>query len=486
MDRSFASCATPDCVAFSKEVFVKTTAYIEKQLNTARALVPSTKSLEEDRRALTKEFVKTACDLRQELLDQLHVHGIAEETVLSGPKPSTDQILDLPKHWDDKAEFVARRVSLTSVPFFPGQKLKIAQELATLAQPVLQGFNNYVSSIFEESDRNFLRITHDALSQWQRNLDRAWINGNLVQQNELPFFHQAAWAKHNSRSELPSWLGGTLNEDSPIGSPYCFVGWLHLPSYSVKLSLESCDRASSRVIEEPGFNAQLRKEEIFIPVVLDLDRCGGFRTESREVIESAVLQLLENLPPGQVKIDAVDPVALGDSLSFLYGLSDANLLGEAIWTTPAQTAQLLTDLEHHITFVTQKYLQGQYNSLTAYNQAAGEVAEPYRVVLLYDFPRMFTRDQRFYDDEALDRISRLIEAGTRCGVFFMVQGPRGDFDVIVDRLLTLNESTKLGLPQQLEPPSSFEQLQFNWQWTPPPVPTLEQRELVISRVLRGL
>lgn len=157
------------------------------------------------------------------------------------------------------------------------------------------------------------------------------------------------------------------------------------------------------------------------PVVLDLDRVGGFVTATPQIIESAALALLAGLPPGQVKLDVFDPERLGESANFLYGLGEATekVLGQKVRTTDKELAELLVEVEEHITFVTQKYLQGSFDSLTAYNQASGDVSEPYRLLVIFDYPSGFSRDQN-YDQEQLDRFQKVLVTGRRCGVFTLI------------------------------------------------------------------
>ncbi|MEN0013735.1 MAG: FtsK/SpoIIIE domain-containing protein, partial [Solirubrobacteraceae bacterium] len=118
---------------------------------------------------------------------------------------------------------------------------------------------------------------------------------------------------------------------------------------------------------------------------------------------------------------------LGESASFLFGLGDAaeTIIGSKVRTTDRELADLLNDLEEHITFVTQKYLQGSFESLTDYNVAAGEVAEPYRALVLYDYPKGFIRADGHVDREALSRLAKIVGAGRRCGVFTFVVSPPG-------------------------------------------------------------
>ena len=161
-----------------------------------------------------------------------------------------------------------------------------------------------------------------------------------------------------------------------------------------------------------------------LPLLLDLDRDGGLVTDSVQTVNNMVLRTLALLPAGRVKATIYDPARLGESAKFLFGLGDnaESVIGPKVKTTERELEEALLELEEHITFVTQKYLQGTFDSLTAYDVAAGEVAEPYRLLVLYDFPKGFVRSTGA-DEAALARLAKIVEVGRRCGVFtFVVAG----------------------------------------------------------------
>ena len=48
--------------------------------------------------------------------------------------------------------------------------------------------------------------------------------------------------------------------------------------------------------------------------------------------------------------------------------------------------RVLADTVAHMENVIQKYLRNDYNSIQDYNRAAGEIAEPFRFIVINDFP----------------------------------------------------------------------------------------------------
>lgn len=73
----------------------------------------------------------------------------------------------------------------------------------------------------------------------------------------------------------------------------------------------------------------------------------------------------------------------------------------------------LADLSAHIENVISNYLRGQYDTIDEYNAAAGEQAEPYRVLVVFDYPAGFS-------DAAAQRLLSLMENGPRCGLHTIV------------------------------------------------------------------
>jgi energy-coupling factor transporter ATP-binding protein EcfA2 len=71
------------------------------------------------------------------------------------------------------------------------------------------------------------------------------------------------------------------------------------------------------------------------------------------------------------------------------------------------------DLTEHIETVIQTYLRSKYNTIEEYNKEAGEVAEPYQVLVVMDFPVNFS-------EAAARRLVSIMQNGPRCGVYAVV------------------------------------------------------------------
>ena len=92
---------------------------------------------------------------------------------------------------------------------------------------------------------------------------------------------------------------------------------------------------------------------------------------------------------------------------------DELMVNSRIWTEQAQIEHRLLDLTEHMENVIQTYLRNEYQSIEQYNEMAGEVAEPYRVLVVANYPANFS-------DIAQRRLVSIAQSGPRCGVYVLV------------------------------------------------------------------
>jgi hypothetical protein len=63
--------------------------------------------------------------------------------------------------------------------------------------------------------------------------------------------------------------------------------------------------------------------------------------------------------------------------------------------------------------VIQKFLRNRYETIDEFNKEAGDLAEPYRFLVIADFPTGFS-------ELALDRLASIMASGVRCGVYTLI------------------------------------------------------------------
>jgi hypothetical protein len=142
---------------------------------------------------------------------------------------------------------------------------------------------------------------------------------------------------------------------------------------------------------------------------------GKGRQAAVDALAAVMLRLIASLPPGKVRFTIVDPVGLGENFAAFMHLADHDeaLVTSRIWTDPRHIEERLTDLTEHMENVIQKYLRNEFATLEEYNAYAGEIAEPYRFLVLANFPAGIS-------EAAARRLTSIAGSGARCGVFTLV------------------------------------------------------------------
>jgi hypothetical protein len=84
-----------------------------------------------------------------------------------------------------------------------------------------------------------------------------------------------------------------------------------------------------------------------------------------------------------------------------------------IYSSTEDINQRLVDLTDHMQTVIQKYLRNEFETIDDYNAQAGELSEPYRFLVIADFPVGF-------EGEALRHLSSIATSGARCGVYTLI------------------------------------------------------------------
>ena len=134
------------------------------------------------------------------------------------------------------------------------------------------------------------------------------------------------------------------------------------------------------------------------------------KEQASALIQALMLRIASGLPPGQSLFTIIDPVGLGKQFAGFMHLADHDelLVSSRIWTEPGQIEERLEMVTEQMEMVIQKYLRNEYPSIGDYN-AEAEVPEPYRFVVIANFPANFT-------ETAVRRLASIASSGARCGV----------------------------------------------------------------------
>jgi energy-coupling factor transporter ATP-binding protein EcfA2 len=132
------------------------------------------------------------------------------------------------------------------------------------------------------------------------------------------------------------------------------------------------------------------------------------------MLQALTLRIATGIPPGQSRFTIIDPLGLGKQFAGFMHLADHDelLVTSRIWTEPPLIEQKLADITEQMEVVIQKYLRNEYQSIGAYN-AEAEVPEPYRFVVVANFPANF-------NETSARRLASIAASGARCGVYTII------------------------------------------------------------------
>jgi S-DNA-T family DNA segregation ATPase FtsK/SpoIIIE len=261
-----------------------------------------------------------------------------------------------------------------------------------------------------ENRREFTRRVREMRAEHDRDWDalaERWRTG-LAELNE-------AWDRLHSECErlFPDW--GVTDFDKwprPVeAAPAIEFGQLSLDLSQIKngIPVDERLRPPNTAIRVP---ALMTLEEH--PVLLITAEEEG-RREAIEVLQLAMLRMLTAMPPGKVRFTILDPVGLGENFASFMHLADFDeqLIASRIWTEGRQIDEQLTRLTAHMETVLQKYLRNEFATIHEYNAQAGEVAEPFQVLVVANFPTNFS-------ESAARKLVSVATSGPRCGIYTLI------------------------------------------------------------------
>jgi S-DNA-T family DNA segregation ATPase FtsK/SpoIIIE len=240
---------------------------------------------------------------------------------------------------------------------------------------------------------------HDMAEQWQQGFQK--IASQLDTLNEI------------CTQRFPNWGVTTWQQWQRPEEPLRTIRFGHyqLPLSAVKNGLP----ADQRLHPE--------KTTLEIPALMSLDEqprlilsaSGQDRAKATHLLQMVMLRFLTALPAGKLRMTIIDPAGLGNNFAAFMHLADIDeqLVGPRIWTDGRQLEEQLSLLCEHLETVLQKYLRNEFATIDQYNQQAGEVAEPYHLVVVANFPNGFS-------DAATEKLLKIVTGGPRCGVYPLI------------------------------------------------------------------
>ncbi|MFB3430149.1 MAG: FtsK/SpoIIIE domain-containing protein [Phycisphaerales bacterium] len=271
-------------------------------------------------------------------------------------------------------------------------------------------FEQQTAGAAKERDEAKARLASDWSERVARYDD---LTGSLLKRDhaDFPDWSDSAWAAwsppHRSlgaakfgrvRLDLAELPGGLPDSDD-----------LPLPRHARAdlPALLEMPRHASLLLEYPASDDRKARR--------DTESLSEARAQAIQTLQAVMLRMLTSLPPAKCRFTIIDPVGLGQNFAGFMHLADYNdqFVNHRIWTEPRHIEARLSELTEHMENVIQKYLRNEFETIDDYNEKAGEIAEPYRFLVLSDFPVNF-------DEASARRLASIVSSGARCGVHTLI------------------------------------------------------------------
>lgn len=255
----------------------------------------------------------------------------------------------------------------------------------------------------EMLEQSIETLRAQALERTQEEAHQPFLEAErLAKANQMEFAHRVASADRS--------IGATSERLPAPGQPWTHHSWSGWEAHEVSRHL----RLGEMHVELPASIGP-----VSAPVVIAFPPPSGIAiradVEHREaavaLARSVAFRALAAMPPGQLRLTFVDPIAIGQSVADFQHMGDYDplLVDTKPWVQERDIEVRMDALASHAETIIAKYLRGQYATIDEYNKVAGEVSEPYRFMIIFDYPAGFT-------ERSSRQLLSLIENGPRCGI----------------------------------------------------------------------
>jgi S-DNA-T family DNA segregation ATPase FtsK/SpoIIIE len=364
-------------------------------------------------------IVEQADGTRQLLLDRYEQEF--RQSVLDAKKKHNEEVLNAHDLYKQKRAVIVRRRELDLPPveerFQRRQEENEHRRTADLRQAD-ERYDRRRIEIQQHHDAEMQQLQTNRARKLQEIQDRYDRDWNQLVENWRAAMEElregVAEINATTHRLLPPWDDPSWQTWQP---PATVPPVLRVGHYRVRL-----DQVPKAIPSDDALRA-LTPAEFTLPALCDfparssllLQAADAGRAASVQTLQSLVFRLLTALPAGKARFVIVDPVGLGQNFAAFMHLADYDeqLVASRIWTETPHIEQRLSDLTLHMENVIQKYLRNQYETIMDYNAQAGEVAEPFRILVVANFPTNFS-------PEAIRRLLSIMQSGPRCGVLTLV------------------------------------------------------------------
>jgi hypothetical protein len=134
------------------------------------------------------------------------------------------------------------------------------------------------------------------------------------------------------------------------------------------------------------------------------------------ISHNIIARTLLSLPASKTKLTFIDPLELGANAGPFTPLL-REIYGGMVFTQQQDIENQLSILTRAIENIIQRYLQDKFTDIAEYNFKTKEVPEPYRVLIVYNFPHGF-------NDATAGKLLNILKSGPKAGIHTLLINDR--------------------------------------------------------------
>lgn len=255
---------------------------------------------------------------------------------------------------------------------------------------------------FKNEESRLINETNVKLNELESKRQNVMINLRQQTQKAIQDTNETLTSLVDSLNHLPetydsnslNWSSGEIYKGKDRVASNIRVG-----SEQLQIDIEGV----THLIEVPRCIQFLNKSNLVF-------NCNNL-TETKEAIRishNIIARTLLALPASKTKITFIDPLELGANAAPFTPLL-REIYGGMVFTQQNDIENQLSILTRAIENVIQKYLQDKFTDIADYNLKTKEVPEPYRLLVVYNFPHGF-------NDATANKLLNIIKSGPKSGV----------------------------------------------------------------------
>lgn len=277
-------------------------------------------------------------------------------------------------------------------------------------KPKIESLEKQQANEGTESERRYqerLALLESNFQKSQERTVRRWMDGCKYSSN---FMRDVS---ERSREDLPDWSS----------ERYTNGDWPRLQN-TLAWPLGDIEPLAQfqKEVQELALAEQTPQQpwNVFFDVIsqgaLTIETHAECKDLASTIVRNTLLRAVTSVPAGNLNITIVDPEGLGKQFSWLMALADVDpaMVNHRVWTQSLHIAEQLALTARHVEDVIQQSLRNRYPSVLEYNQNAGPMSIPYRLIVWSNFPFGL-------DDSSWQSLCSIMSSGGRCGVGVILQ-----------------------------------------------------------------